>query len=99
MTKTKQIKSCENPDCRTSTGIHGGLTHGSGELDDYGYWEFPCRICAEETDKNMAKIIERIRSEVKRDNPKLNDEEINKFLHEQHEWLFCPAWPEKSDNG
>lgn len=49
---------CNNPDCRISTGIHErldangsqnkpwGLTFGSGELDDYGYWEFPCLDCA-----------------------------------------------------
>lgn len=29
-------------DCRTSTGIHGGLTRGYGELDDNGFWEHPC---------------------------------------------------------
>lgn len=37
---------CGNPECSTSTGICGSITHGHGELDDYGYWEFPCFVCA-----------------------------------------------------
>jgi hypothetical protein len=43
--------------CNVSTGIHEhpragtngipyGLTFGSGECDDYGYWEYPCFDCA-----------------------------------------------------
>jgi hypothetical protein len=32
--------------CYCSTGIHEGLTFGSGELDFYGYWEHPCSKCA-----------------------------------------------------
>jgi len=32
--------------CGFSTGIHDGLTVGQGELDFYGYWEFPCYECA-----------------------------------------------------
>ncbi len=24
-----------------STGIHGYLTYGYGELDEYGFWEYP----------------------------------------------------------
>jgi len=33
---------CRDPECATATGIHGGLTHGKGDLDYNGYWEFPC---------------------------------------------------------
>lgn len=41
------IKSgCSNKECKISSGICGRLTFGSGELDDYGYWEFPCAECA-----------------------------------------------------
>jgi hypothetical protein len=29
-------------DCNTSTGICGNITRGTGRLDFYGYWEFPC---------------------------------------------------------
>ena len=32
--------------CSASTGIHEGLTFGSGKLDDWGYWEKPCTVCA-----------------------------------------------------
>lgn len=32
--------------CSVSTGIHEGLTFGQGELDQHGYWEFPCPSCA-----------------------------------------------------
>jgi hypothetical protein len=32
--------------CMTSSGIHEGITFGTGELNDYGYWEQPCLECA-----------------------------------------------------
>jgi hypothetical protein len=32
--------------CCVSTGIHGYLTFGSGELDGNGFWENPCDACA-----------------------------------------------------
>ena len=32
--------------CTASSGIHEGITFGTGELDDYGYWERPCWECA-----------------------------------------------------
>lgn len=37
---------CSNNECSTSTGVHGGLTFGSGRLTDNGYFEFPCGLCA-----------------------------------------------------
>lgn len=37
---------CGNPRCSRSSGICGAITFGWGDLDEYGYWEFPCRICA-----------------------------------------------------
>lgn len=37
---------CGNLDCSVSTGIHDGLTFGSGELDHYGFWEKPCAAYA-----------------------------------------------------
>jgi hypothetical protein len=45
------MKGCGNPECRCSTGIHGGYTFGSGELDQFGYWENPCALCARENEK------------------------------------------------
>lgn len=48
----------EHADCSCSTGIHEtsdddgspeypwALTFGRGKLDDHGYWEIPCAVCA-----------------------------------------------------
>ena len=33
---------CGNDKCCSSTGIHGGLTHGWGYLDFNGFWQFEC---------------------------------------------------------
>ena len=49
---TIYASACENPKCSCSTGIHEGLTFGSGELDDWGYWEEPCDVCARAYEKN-----------------------------------------------
>jgi hypothetical protein len=45
MNNQKKPRFCGNPDCSTTTHIAGCLSFGSGELDDLGCWEFPCRIC------------------------------------------------------
>ena len=42
---------CGNKECNVSTGICESLTFGSGELDDYGYWEKPCEKCARAFEK------------------------------------------------
>jgi len=40
-------RPCGNPDCHVSTSIDEmTLTFGSGELDDWGFWEKPCFVCA-----------------------------------------------------
>ena len=39
---------CGRPECCASTGIDGSPTFGTGELDDFGYWEYPCSKCARE---------------------------------------------------
>lgn len=44
-------KPCNNHKCCTSTGICESTTHGSGILDEHGYWQFPCFICAREYEK------------------------------------------------
>jgi len=48
MTKLKNINKpiSHEHSCKISTGIHNGYTFGSGKLDDYGYWKFPCYECA-----------------------------------------------------
>ncbi len=38
--------ACGNPHCAASSGIHDGLTFGSGELDFNGFWQYPCAPCA-----------------------------------------------------
>lgn len=40
------LQPCGNHNCSVSTGICESLTYGSGELDQWGYWEFPCSTCA-----------------------------------------------------
>ena len=44
--KKRCTKVCGNPNCCISTGIHEGLTFGSGALDFHGFWEKPCSPCA-----------------------------------------------------
>jgi hypothetical protein len=54
----KRDFGCGEQKCSSSTGIHGdeshplsGMTFGSGRLDQYGYWEFPCLTCARAFEK------------------------------------------------
>ena len=42
----RKTKHCGNPQCSTSTGVCESITHGWGNLNDYGYWEYPCETCA-----------------------------------------------------
>lgn len=37
---------CGKPRCSVSRGIHEGMTFGSGDLDEWGYWDEPCAPCA-----------------------------------------------------
>lgn len=42
-------RPCGNPDCSTSTAIDEvTITYGHGELDDHGFWEHPCKPCADQ---------------------------------------------------
>jgi len=49
----KEFVRPEGHDCHVSTGIHVCLTFGTGELDDNGFWEFPCYECAREHEKQF----------------------------------------------
>jgi len=70
---------CGNLKCSTSTGIHDGLTFGSGRLDEHGYWEFPCAICAREFDTTRAETKARLLAE---------------GAEPEHlEWLDIKGWP------
>ncbi|MFA5025042.1 MAG: hypothetical protein WC503_00845 [Candidatus Shapirobacteria bacterium] len=45
--KLGKIQSCGNI-CYVSTSIDEvTLTFGRGELDEWGFWEIPCEICAQ----------------------------------------------------
>lgn len=51
------MKVCGLKKCKTSTGIHGGVTHGWGELHHLGFWEHECGPCTrsqERVDKARA---------------------------------------------
>lgn len=40
-------KACGLGFCKVSTSVDDRtLTFGHGELDEYGFWEHPCRPCA-----------------------------------------------------
>lgn len=85
------MKKCGNKKCSTSTGIHEGLTFGSGKLGKYGYWQYQCRRCAKEWDeKGKLEAIDRILSP-------LNDvqkEAMKEELKTEY-WIDLPAWPYK----
>lgn len=52
-----KLPICGNPECCVSTGIHDGLTFGSGKLDYNGFWENPCSVCARGYEKISPKDI------------------------------------------
>lgn len=41
-------QGCKNPECGVSRSSTDQLTFGSGRLSLHGYWQFPCRKCAED---------------------------------------------------
>lgn len=86
-------QGCGNSECSCSTGIHDGLTFGRGRLDEYGYWEFPCPICARGWDAEVPQVREKIRNDLKAKNPNWTDQQLDSFLRSNHEWLFIEGWP------
>jgi hypothetical protein len=83
-------QACGHDDCGCSTGIHEGLTFGRGRLDRNGYWEFPCRVCAAEWDKNIRETREQLRDKMIADgNLPLN---VIQYILDA-EWLWLKAWP------
>ena len=44
-------RPCGNPHCSVSSGIHEGLTFGSGMLDSNGFWSAPCVTCARDHER------------------------------------------------
>lgn len=88
-----KTKPCQNPDCSCSTGIHEGLTFGSGELDEHGYWEKPCRICAVEHDKAFTseQRLENLRKTFEAEGR--IEAWIKGYMETGTEWITEPAWP------
>jgi hypothetical protein len=39
-------RPCGNDSCCSSTNIADESSYGSGYLDNYGFWEHPCFVCA-----------------------------------------------------
>ena len=88
--KNKKIPVCGNPRCSTSTGVHEGLTFGSGRLSPHGYWEFPCRPCAAHFDAHIEETRESLRqSMLARGELPLN---IALYIVDS-DWLNLKAWP------
>ena len=52
--RSERKTACGNPLCGVSSGIHEGLTFGSGELDDNGFWAHPCGPCARDYERRHA---------------------------------------------
>jgi hypothetical protein len=42
---------CCRSECKASTNINEDPSFGTGELDDYGFWEYPCYECARAFEK------------------------------------------------
>jgi hypothetical protein len=58
-------RPCGNPECAVSTTIADTLSFGSGHLDDYGFWEFPCRVCAAATEaRDRARGLDKERPDL-----------------------------------
>ena len=50
-------KACGNPCCGVSSCFTEQFTFGSGKLDDNGFWEHPCRLCAEQFDRENPGFV------------------------------------------
>lgn len=96
MATKRRVGACGNNFCGTSTGIHEGLTFGAGKLDEHGFWEKPCRICAEAHDAEMAagrrSIL--IDEQVAYYRSKgMTPQEALQTVQRDHEWIYLSAWP------
>ena len=78
------MPKCGNDECCSSTGIHEGITFGFGELDMYGYWEHPCRICAKDYDETLEERVQELKK------MGLSEEDLET---PEYGWVHSPAWP------
>ena len=85
----KNTRPCGNPSCSCATGIHEGITFGWGNLDEFGYFKYPCHICARDFDSKRDQRIAILKEKYK------TEPDVNKYLAEHYDWLFIEAWPFK----
>jgi hypothetical protein len=90
MTAQATLPACGNPKCKVSTGLHDGLTFGSGRLSDGGYWSQPCQVCARSSDTrrkaDRADMARRMRAEGQ------GKRAIRRYIATS-DWLWLLAWP------
>jgi hypothetical protein len=86
----KRTPACGNSKCGTSTGIHGGLTFGHGRLDEWGYWEHPCRACAAEFDAALPNEIAAVREQLLANGN--TQSQVDEYIA-LAEWLHQAGWP------
>lgn len=88
--------ACGNLDCNCSTGVHEGLTFGTGDLDLHGFWEHGCRPCAAAHDASMdAGRREELEAEYIAQYVQggMSIADARSHVRRYHEWLYEPAWP------
>ena len=56
---TKRKPECGHIDCGISSGIDGSITFGSGLLDENGYWEYPCSVCARAFEEKYPDMVDK----------------------------------------
>ncbi len=84
----QKVSHCGDHRCGTSTGIDEQLTFGHGELNEFGFWEFECKVCEDEWLTNRApELREEMIQESQRENCWPRERAIT-HLQRQHEWLF-----------
>lgn len=101
-------KKCGNEGCSVSTGICGSLTFGWGNLDDNGFWEFPCEKCdtreavkrasARKHIKNLfgnLDMLERVERNIRTSRMKLKEEvkeRLAELLYRDKDNLELGGW-------
>ena len=96
MAVKRELPACGNSKCGCSTGVHEGLTFGSGRLTSHGFWEYPCRPCAAASDLNQKTILDQIVEELRAKGK--TQAQIGAHLRWNCEWLTMPAWPYASSD-
>ena len=82
--------ACGRAECSSAIHANEFLTFGRGHLDADGFWEIPCRACAEASDKQQAHGEEQARQALIRFGAP--EREIEQFMRDA-KWLRNPAWP------